>query len=175
MSHDYKKLVVLVTARCLPFSVTMTSVWPLPYLAMCSTASSMLATSSTAHSRPLYSILRLLAGGGPKVRRSDSLGPAYTVTCAERNQRVTQLQTRVYRRVRARRRQTTERSSRTLAGIAGMVFGEQMGTGMHGVGYEIQRSNDEESGKVPVPGGNILPPLLVAHLSDIWRNNEISI
>lgn len=56
------------TAAVLPFSVTMTSVWELPYLWMCSTASCKLSTTSTQHCRSLYSVRRDLASDGLKVR-----------------------------------------------------------------------------------------------------------
>lgn len=52
----------------LPFSVTMTSVWLLPYLCTCSMASSRLLTTSIVASSEPYSWRRDLAGGGPNVR-----------------------------------------------------------------------------------------------------------
>ena len=62
--------------REVPFSVTMASVWPLPKRWMCSTASASPATTSTVHSRPLYSVLSDLAAGGPNVSAFDKVGPA---------------------------------------------------------------------------------------------------
>lgn len=64
----------------LPFCVTMTSVWPLPYVRMWFTASSRPLTTSIVHSRPLYSVFRDFARGGPNVSCSASLGPEQIVT-----------------------------------------------------------------------------------------------
>lgn len=52
----------------LPFSVIITSVWELPYLCMCSTASCMLSTTSMQHSSSPYSVRIDFASEGLKVR-----------------------------------------------------------------------------------------------------------
>lgn len=56
------------TLHHLPFSVIITSVWELPYLCMCSTASCMLSTTSMQHSRSPYSVRIDFTSEGLNVR-----------------------------------------------------------------------------------------------------------
>lgn len=62
------------------FSVTMTSVWALPYLWMWSTASCMLSTTSMQHSRSPYSVRRDFTSEGLKVKYDANCGPAWILT-----------------------------------------------------------------------------------------------
>jgi hypothetical protein len=63
-----------------PFSVTMTSVCPLPNWWICCTAASKPLTASIVHSRAPYSTRKERAGGGPNVRSRVKLGPEFTFT-----------------------------------------------------------------------------------------------
>lgn len=70
-----------ICIETLPFSVMITSVWPLPYVCMWLTAVSRSETSSMAHANSPYSCFSDLAWGGPKVKRFDSTGPENSCTC----------------------------------------------------------------------------------------------